>query len=185
MLLCALPAVAKDKKSKEDKKSKKSSMMSAIQKTGAQQRIDQLSGEDHRRFDSLSDHQKEKIAKGEIEEGFNEWMVKLAYGDPYYATEHHPKFVDYEEVWLYTKPEVTDDVNEERILDPVNNNWPTVHRTTHKKRCQVSDFFVLWDRGVVQSVHPDTERKTFGTCTIETQEAFLPIVDGKPVEPKK
>lgn len=149
----------------------------------AAERLNLLSEDDKRKFDALSDDQKEKIRKGQIDEGFNEWMVELALGKPFYATEHHPKFVDYEQVWLYTKPEVTQDVTENQIFDR-QTNWPTIHRVTHKKTCNVSDFFVLWDRGVVQEVRHEPAPQVHGSCTIETQEAFLPIVNGKPVEPK-
>ena len=151
--------------------------------SAVQQRFDSLSADDKRKFDALSDDQKEKIKKGEIGEGFNEWMVELALGKPFYATEHHPKFVDYEQVWLYTKLEITQDVSENRIFDQ-QTNWPTIHRITHKKTCHVSDFFVLWDRGVVQEVRHETAPQVHGSCTLETEEAFLPIVNGKPVEPR-
>lgn len=147
------------------------------------QRFNALNADDKRKFDALSDEQKEKIKKGEIGEGFNEWMVELALGKPFYGTEHHPKFVDYEQVWLYTKPQVTEDVSENQIFDR-QTNWPMLHRVTHKKICNVSDFFVLWDRGVVQELRKESAPQVHGSCTIETQEAFLPIVNGKPVEPK-
>ena len=86
-------------------------------------------------------------------------------------------------MWFYTKKEVKNDRKENRIIDP-QTNWPTIHRVETTKTCVIGDFFVLWDRGVVQAIHPDPAPKVYGTCTIETQEAFLPIVDGKPVEPK-
>ena len=146
-------------------------------------RLNSLNPDDKRKFEALSDEQREKIKKGEIDKGFNAWMVKLALGEPFYGTEHHPKFVDYEEVWLYTRPQVNQDVSEKRIIDS-QTNWPTLHRTTRKKTCNVSDFFVLWDRGVVQDIHKETHPQVHGSCVIETEKAYLPIVDGKPVEPK-
>ncbi|MDO8519098.1 MAG: hypothetical protein Q7T11_02915, partial [Deltaproteobacteria bacterium] len=79
--------------------------------------------------------------------------------------------------------DVVNDVTENRIFDR-QTNWPTIHRVTKKKSCNISDFFVLWDRGVVQAIHRESTPQVHGSCTIETEEAFLPIVDGKPVEPR-
>lgn len=167
------PALAKKKEKKAE-----------VAPSAVGERMRHLSDEDRRLLDSLSKHQKELILKGKIEEGFNSWMVKMALGEPYYATEHHPVYTDYEEVWLYTKPDITNDVKEEQIIDR-STQWPTIHRTTRKKSCMVGDFFVLWDRGVVQEIHHSKDKRVFGSCTLETSEAYLPIVDGKPVEPKK
>ena len=166
------------------KKAKKKKEVQTAQTISAtQQRISSLNTDEKRQFDALSDHQKEMIQQGKVEEeGFNEWMVKLALGDPYSATEHHPVFVDYEQVWIYTKPDVQNQISEEKIIDR-QTNWPTIHRKTYKKTCTIGDFFVLFDRGVVQKIVPDHEHKLHGSCTVETSEAFLPIVDGKPVEP--
>ncbi len=161
------------------KKSKKAEPIIPI--SSAQGRVTGLSGEDARKFEALSQDQKDKIARGQIDMGFNEWMVELALGKPFYGTEHHPVFVDYEQVWLYTRPETKVSVNEERIID-AQTNWPTVHRKTTKKTCNISDYFVLWDRGVVQDIRQANEKSVHGSCTIENEEAFLPIVDGKPVE---
>lgn len=147
-------------------------------------RIDSLSPDDRRRFNALSSKQQQAIREGRIEPGFNEWMAKLALGDPFYGTEHHPIFTDYEQVWLYTKVDVDRDVSENKIIDP-QTNWPTIHRIEKIKKCTIGDYFVLWDRGVVESIKPDNSHKQYGKCTIETQESFLPIVDGKPVSPKK
>ncbi len=149
----------------------------------AQARVAALTAAEKIQFDALSDDQKKAILNGKVEYGFNEWMIKLAVGEPFYGTEHHPRFVDYEQVWLYTKPDVKEDIREEKMIDR-QTNWPTIHRTTTKKTCNVGDYFILFDRGVVEKVVPDTERKVHGSCTIETSEAYLPIVDGKPVEPK-
>lgn len=148
-------------------------------------RISVLSPEDRRLFDSLSEDQKKSILKGKVDIGFNEWMIELAVGSPFYGTEHHPVFVDYEQVWLYTKPEVKNQVREEKILDSQNKNWPTIHRTTRTETCNIADYFLLFDRGVVEKIVPATERKVHGSCTIETTDAYLPIVDGKPVEIRK
>lgn len=164
--LAIAPAVWAKKKPKTD----------SVSASLVQSRVDALSSEDQRKFDSLSQEQKDKIARGEIEPGFNEWMVETALGKPFFATEHHPVFTDFQQVWLYTKPEVIETVNEETIIDP-QTNWPTVHRKTTKKTCNISDYFVLWDRGVVQDIRKATERSVHGSCTIENQEAFLPIVD--------
>lgn len=152
--------------------------------SASQSRINSLSADEKLQFDALSDDQKKAILNGRVEYGFNEQMIKWAVGEPFYGTEHHPKFIDYEQVWYYTKPDVKEDVREERIIDR-QTNWPTIHRTTTKKTCHVGDYFILFDRGVVEKVVPDTERKVHGSCTIETSEAYLPIVDGKPVEPKQ
>ena len=165
------------------KKSKKNSKMPPAGVLAINRRFDLLTDEDKRKYDALSDEQKQTIMSGKIGLGFNEWMVELALGKPFYATEHHPVFVDFKQVWLYTRPLVTEDVSEDRIFDRPTN-WPTLHRMTHKKTCNVSDFFVLWDRGVVQEVHKEIHPQVHGSCTIETEEAFLPIVNGKPVEPK-
>lgn len=169
------PALAKKKKKRSDKPTGESS--------DVMRRCKNPMPEDQRLFDSLSDEQREKILAGEIDKGFNAWMVKCSLGEPFYGTEHHPVFTDYEEVWLYTKNDVKSDRKENQIIDP-QTNWPTIHRIETTKTCAIGDFFVLWDRGVVQAIHPDPAPKVYGTCTIETQEAFLPIVDGKPVEPK-
>lgn len=163
---------------KKDKKQKNQAAAPAY----TNPRLQNLSADDKRQFDALSDDQQQKIKEGKIDLGFNAWMVKLALGEPFYATEHHPVFVDYEQVWLYTKPDVQQDVTEEQIIDPTNN-WPTIHRKIKKKTCTVGDFFVLWDRGVVNKIDPTNDKKVYGSCTVEEQEAFLPIVNGKPVEP--
>lgn len=162
-------------------KKKKKSAEQAPPQSVSEQRIQALSPDDARKFEALTKKQQKLIRDGEIEEGFNAWMVELALGKPFYATEHHPIYQDYEEVWLYTRPDGTQNVVENRILDR-QTNWPSLHRITTTKICQVAGFFVLWDRGVVVTVH-QADRKVHGTCTIETKEAILPIVDGKPVEP--
>lgn len=181
---------AKKKKDKEAEPQKQSSAVltenAASSPATVQARINALSEEEKRLFDSLSKEQKEVILKGKVDIGFNEWMIKLAVGEPYYGTEHHPVFVDYEQVWLFTKPERTEERKE--VMDP-NSSWPTLHRTIKIKSCTVGDYFLLFDRGVVEKIIPETTRKVYGSCTIETSEAFLPIVNGrvsdpKPVEPK-
>jgi len=177
-ILCfiASPALAK-------KKRKKKAKPPAVQ-TEVQKRISNLSTEDKRLYNALSNSQQKKISKGKIAKGFNTWMVKLTLGDPVYGTEHHPIYTDYEEVWLYAKPEVSEHVREEKIFDQLTR-WPTIHRTTRKKTCMIGDFFLLWDRGIVEKIVPTKTRKPYGSCTIETSEAFLPIVNGKAVEPKR
>lgn len=144
-------------------------------------RIQSMSTEDRELFDSLPKNQQKKLQSGKIEEGYNAWMAKIALGDPYYTSEHHPVYVDYEEVWLYAKPEIEKDVDEKKITDP-QTQWPTVYRKTTTKTCQIGDFFLLFDRGVIKKVIKDDSKKIYGNCVIETTEEFLPIVDGKPVE---
>lgn len=165
--------LAKKKKKKKDKKNQ-------AEYSEVEQRINQLSRDDKRKFKALSKKQQSLIKQGKIDQGFNEWMVKLALGKPYYGTEHHPIFVDYEQVWLYTKTEVKQDVDERRITDP-KTNWPTLHRKIKKETCQIQDFFILWDRGVVQKVVDAAYDRNSGPCTISEEEEYLPIVDGKPV----
>lgn len=178
LLIClvATPVLAKKKKDKKET-TNQTQQISAVE-----QRINSLNGEDKRRFDSLSKEQQKLIREGKIDRGFNEWMVELAFGKPYYGTEHHPVFVDYEQVWLYTKNRINETKQEKQITDP-QTNWPTIHRISTIEICQIGDFFVLWDRGVVVKTTKDTSGKTYGTCTLRTQEAFLPIVNGKVIEP--
>ncbi len=180
------PAWAKKKKKEEETPAPQSQTTTTTTSGAqlAQNRVNALSGDDRRQFDDLSPEQKSLILAGKVDIGFNEWMVKLALGEPFYGTEHHPIYQDYEQVWLYTKQESTNNVTEEQIIDP-QTNWPTIHRKTSTKRCTVGDFFILYDRGVVDKIAPDPEKKIYGSCTIETSEAYLPIVNGKPVEPKK
>ncbi|MBI2340479.1 MAG: hypothetical protein HYU99_08985 [Deltaproteobacteria bacterium] len=161
---------------------KKKELKGPAQTSAVEARLEHLSTDEKRQFDALSDDQKKAVRQGKVEEGFNEWMVKLALGDPYSATEHHPVFVDYEQVWIYTRPDIQQNVTEEQFMDP-QTNWPSILRKMYKKICTVGDFFVLFDRGVVQKIVPDYEHKRHGSCTVETSEAILPIVNGKPVEP--
>lgn len=141
-------------------------------------RMKYLSGENQEMFDALSKKQQKNIRAGKIETGYNAWMVELAKGKPYYKSEHHPVFTDYEQVWLYTQDKVDRHHTEKRIIDP-QTNWPTIHKYTRIKTCTVGDYFVLFDRGVVEKIIKDKSEKTYGSCTISTQEEFLPIVDGK------
>jgi hypothetical protein len=156
----------------------------AKKKKFVNERIGQMTSADHDVFDQLTKKQQKMITKGKIEVGYNSWMIKLALGEPYYNSEHHPKYTDYEQVWLYTKIQVEESVNENKIIDPVNN-WPTIHRVKRVKKCQVGDFFLLFDRGVVEDVIPDKSEKVYGSCHLETIEEFLPIVKGKVVENPK
>ncbi len=141
-------------------------------------RLMNLNSEEQEMFNSLSKSQQKRLLKGKIEDGDNAWMVKKALGEPFYVSEHHPQFTDYEEVWLYTKSTPQKQVRESKIIDP-QTHWPSVHRVTTTKQCMVGDFFVLFDRGVVKKKQPDTSEKVYGSCTIETIEEFLPIVDKK------
>lgn len=146
-------------------------------------RVTALNNDDKRQFDSLSDEQKKAILSGRVDIGFNEFMIKLAVGEPFYASEHHPVYVDYEQVWLYTKNEVNENKQETKIIDS-QTNWPTIHRITTKKQCTVGDYFLLFDRGVVDKIVPESDKKVYGACSAQTTEAFLPIVNGQAVEPK-
>ena len=135
-----------------------------------------LSGEDKEMFKSLTDKQQKNIIAGKIEVGYNAWMVTLAVGEPYYKSEHHPVYVNYEQVWLYTRKDEDKEVKEEKIIDP-ETNWPSTHRYVRTKTCQVGAFFVLFDRGVVEEIVKDKSNKTYGSCKITTHEEFIPIVD--------
>jgi len=144
-------------------------------------RIQNMSAEDRELFDSLPKNQQKKLQAGKIEDGYNAWMAKIALGEPYYTSEHHPIYVDYEEIWLYARPEIKKNIDEKKITDP-QTQWPTLYRKTTTKTCQIGDFFLLFDRGVIKRVVKDDSKKVYGNCVIETTEEFLPIVDGKPVE---
>lgn len=140
-----------------------------------------LSPEDKRKFDALSTKQQKLIKKGKIKPGFNAWMVEMAMGQPYFKTEHHPYYKDFEEVWLYTKKEIDVDIKETKIQDP-QTNWPMIHRKTTRNVCTVGEKFVLWDRGVVDKLVKAPSRQIYGPCHTENIEEFLPIVDGKVIE---
>ncbi|MBF0105357.1 MAG: hypothetical protein HQM16_08535 [Deltaproteobacteria bacterium] len=141
-------------------------------------RLLNLNAEEKEMFDSLTKKQQKNLQEGKIETGYNAWMVKKALGEPYYTSEHHPVFTDYEEVWLYTKEVIDKQYEENKIMDP-QTNWPTIHKFTRIKTCTQGDFFLLYDRGVVDKIVRDTSTKIYGSCTITTSEEFLPIVDGK------
>lgn len=170
--LASGPALAKKNKTKND------------HTNTVNPRLQNMTTEDKDLFNELTKKQQNMIRESKIEEGFNAWMVKLALGEPYYNTEHHPVYVNYEQVWLYTKDQVDETKTENQILDPVTN-WPSVHRYKKKKTCTVGDFFILFDRGVVDKIIGDDSKKIYGSCHIETQEEFLPIVNGKVVENPK
>ncbi len=144
-------------------------------------RVAALAGEDLEMFNGLDSKQQDNIRKGVIEPGYNAWMVKLAIGEPFYRSEHHAIYKDYEEVWLYTKLKEEKNKSEENIIDTVTN-WPSIHRVTRTKSCKVGDFFILFDRGVVDKITPEPSEKVYGSCEISTTEEFIPIVDGKPKE---
>ncbi len=141
-------------------------------------RVQHLSGENLEMFNALTSTQQKNIRASKIKEGYNAWMVRLAIGEPYYNTEHHPVYSDYEQVWLYTKKEEDKTVKEDEIIDPVTN-WPSVHRYVRTKTCQIGDKFVLFDRGVVEKIVKVRTRKVYGSCSIATHEEFIPIVDKK------
>lgn len=169
-LIAPIPSLAKKKKK------------SGQSLTPSEQRVASMSQEDKRRFDSLTKKQQRKIREGRVEVDFNTWMVRLAVGQPFYSVEHDPRFIDYEIVELYTKNVVKSDVQEKRIVDR-QTNWPSIHRTTRKETCQVGDYFLLYNRGIVEKI-VKAKPKHHGRCVIETSESILPIVNGKPVEPK-
>jgi len=141
-------------------------------------RILYLAGEEQDMFNALSKKQQRNIKAGKIETGYNSWMVTLAIGEPFYKSEHHPIYTEYEEVWLYTKPEVDKTEKTEKIVDSVTN-WPTIHKFTRVKICTIGDFFILFDRGVAEKIIKDKSEKIYGSCTIETTEEFIPIVNKK------
>ena len=141
-------------------------------------RLQYMSSEDKDMFNSLTKKQQNDIKQGKIKTGYNAWMVKLAKGAPYYNTEHHPIYNDYEQVWLFTIQQQDKKVTDEKIIDPVTN-WPSQHHYVWMKTCQVGDIFVLFDRGVVEKIVKDKSRKVYGSCKITTHEEFIPIVDKK------
>lgn len=141
-------------------------------------RLQNMTAEDQELFNSLTKSQQKNIQAGKVKTGYNAWMVTKALGAPYYQSENHPVYVDYEEVWLYTRNDIIENNTENEIIDPVTN-WPTIHRKKHKKTCQVGDFFLLYDRGVVEKIVKDSSGKTYGSCTINTQEEFIPITKKK------
>jgi len=124
-------------------------------------RVQNMSGEDREMFGSLTAKQQKDIRESRIRTGYN-----------------HPVYSDYEQVWLYTKTQEDKKVTEDEIIDPVTN-WPSLHRYVWAKTCQEGDFFVLFDRGVVEKIVPDTSRKVYGSCNIKTHEEFIPIVNEK------
>lgn len=138
-------------------------------------RIPSLHGENLEMYDALTVQQKKMISAQKVELGYNEWMAELALGEPYYKSEHHPVYKDYEQVWLYTKSKIDEAMNEEKIIDP-QTNWPTQHRLIKIKTCLIGDFFLLFDRGVIEKIVPDHSSKRYGSCTIETREEFIPII---------
>lgn len=139
-------------------------------------RVQNLSSSDQEMFDALTKDQQKNIREGRIETGYNAWMIILALGNPYYRTEHHPIYVDFEEVWLYVKDQIQKQDSQEKIQDP-RTNWPTIHKKFWTKTCKVGDFFVLFDRGVAAKILKDDSGKTYGSCEIKTSEEFIPIVD--------
>lgn len=139
-------------------------------------RLQNLSPSDQEMFDALTKDQQKNIREGRIETGYNAWMIILALGNPYYRTEHHPVYVDYEEVWLYVKDQIDKQDTQEKIQDP-RTNWPTIHKKHWIKTCKAGDFFVLFDRGVAAKILQDNSGKIYGSCEIRTEEEFIPIVD--------
>lgn len=137
-------------------------------------RVATLDSEQKMLFNDLTKKQQKMILDQQIQPGFNSWMVELALGKPYYKSEHHPVYQDYEQVWLYTKLDVIKDEVKNQVKDDATG-WPMEHTITKTKSCQVGDFFVLFDRGVVDHIVKDGSKKTYGSCTIETQEAFIPM----------
>jgi hypothetical protein len=148
---------------------------------GGNPRLQNLSKEDKFKFDYLTKEQQNLIENQMIDKGFNKWMVELAIGEPYYATEHHPTYKNYEEVWLYTRPDIKTTVKERDFLDP-RSNWPSLHRITITKTCNVNDFFILFDRGVIESIKKAETEAVQGSCRVNKQEAFLPLVNGRPLK---
>lgn len=146
-------------------------------------RLKYMSAEDQELFNELTNKQQKLIGQMKIEEGFNAKMVLWALGEPFYNTEHLI-YPEYEQVWLYTKEDRKEKTTENKIMDPVNN-WPSIHRVKNMESCTIGDFFVLFDRAVVDKIVKDTSGKRYGSCRLETVEEFLPIVDGKVKENPK
>lgn len=164
----------------QDRKSSASSKNSAKENP----RIKAMSADDKELFAELTEEQRKNLREGRVEEGYNEWMVMLALGKPFYKSENHPTHKNYEQIWLYSKKIDERKVKEDRLIDP-QTRWPSVRRVTRIKTCTVGDFFVLFDRGVVVKTIADDKNKVYGTCQISTTEEMLPIVKGKVVENKK
>lgn len=162
------------KKNKEEKSKKQDT---------TNPRLKYLSAEDQELFGELTKKQQKLISQMKIEEGFNAKMVVWALGEPFYNTEHLI-YPEYEQVWLYTKEDRKEKTTENKIIDPVNN-WPSIHRVKTTESCTIGDFFVLFDRAVVDKIVKDTSGKRYGSCRFETVEEFLPIVDGKVKENPK
>lgn len=178
VILVALPFFVSSnvvaKKNKEEKASKQEVL---------NPRLKYMSAEDQELFNELTKKQQKLISQMKIEEGFNSKMVVWALGEPFYNTEHLI-YPEYEQVWLYTKEDRKEKTTENKIMDPVNN-WPSIHRVKNMESCTIGDFFVLFDRAVVDKIVKDTSGKRYGSCRFETVEEFLPIVDGKVKENPK
>lgn len=147
-------------------------------KSSSNPRLTHMSSEDKELFKALTKSQQKDLQDQKVREGYNEWMVSKAFGEPYYKSEHHPVYKDYEQVWLFVREEVTTKNFENEIIDP-QTNWPTVHKKKWKKTCKIGDFFVLFDRGVVKKIVKDKSKKVYGSCQIRTSEEYIPIVDRK------
>src|SRR3989338_680760 len=94
-----------------------------------------------------------------------EQVVKLK-GQPYYETEHYSHRTG-EKVLLYTQKKETKTVDEKQIMDS-QTNWPTLHRITVTRACDVGDIFVEVSQGVVKSVIPANTTLAYGPCQIGT-----------------
>ncbi len=173
-------AYAKKKKEKVESKTPQIVAEQPLQNP----RLAQLSSDNLAMFNALSKDQQDNIRQQKVETGYNAWMTELALGTPYYKSEHHPEFVDYEQVWLYTADDVTQTIQENDIIDPVNQ-WPSLHRFTTTKTCKIGDKFVLFDRGVIAKITPDSSKKTYGSCIITTSEEFIPKTPSVDVVPQK
>lgn len=132
-----------------------------------------LSGENRDLYNALSKDQKEDLRSGKIRSGYNEWMVRMAVGEPFFKTVQNPRAKKEEIVWIYTRRIESSKQSESRIIDPVSG-WPSIRRVTEKKTCEVGDFFVVFDRGVVTRVSPGDSKKVYGPCKIESTEEIIP-----------
>lgn len=116
----------------------------------------------------------------EVHVGIKQEELISIKGQPYYQTEHYSNRPG-EQVWLYTKKETQKQVDEKQIVDD-KTGWLTLYRKTVVRTCEVGDIFVQISQGVVKSIIPAKVNTTYGPCSIETTEEFLPIVNGVPAK---
>lgn len=134
-----------------------------------------LTGENRELYQSLNPEQKQDLRSGKIRIGYNEWMVRMAVGEPFFRTVQNTVKKKQEDVWMYTRKIEDKRVSETKIIDS-QTGWPSVRRVTQTKTCVVGDFFVVFDRGVVTKISDADDKKVYGPCQINTTEEITPIV---------